>query len=56
MVDKQVVATERVRLEKDVIDEEREVSETVAKKQIEVDGAEEDARRYSATCSVRAPP
>jgi uncharacterized protein (TIGR02271 family) len=45
VVDKQVVAKERVRLDKDVIDEEREVSETVAKEQIEVDGAEEDGRR-----------
>ena len=41
VVDKQVVPKERVRLDKDVVQEEREVSETVAKEQIEVDGTEE---------------
>jgi uncharacterized protein (TIGR02271 family) len=41
VVDKQVVPKERVRLDKDVIEEERQVSESVSKEQIEVDGAEE---------------
>ena len=44
MVEKRAVPKERVRLDKDVVDEEREVSETVAKEQIEVDGAEESRR------------
>ena len=41
VVDKQVVPKERVRLDKDTVEEERQVSETVAKEQIEVDGADE---------------
>ena len=41
VVDKQVVPKERVRLDKDVVEEERQVSETVSKEQIEVDGADE---------------
>jgi uncharacterized protein (TIGR02271 family) len=41
VVDKQVVAKERVRLDKDVVQEERQVSDSVAKEQIEVDGADE---------------
>jgi uncharacterized protein (TIGR02271 family) len=41
VVDKQVVPKERVRLDKDVVEEEHQVSETVSKEQIEVDGAEE---------------
>ena len=41
LVDKQVVPKERVRLDKDVVEDEHQVSETVAKEQIEVDGAEE---------------
>ncbi|MEA2247524.1 MAG: hypothetical protein QOH46_2053 [Solirubrobacteraceae bacterium] len=41
VVDKQVVPKERVRLDKDVVEDERQVSETVSKEQIEVDGAEE---------------
>jgi uncharacterized protein (TIGR02271 family) len=44
VVDKQVVAKERVRLDKDVVEDEREVSESVAKEQIEVDGADEQRR------------
>ena len=35
------VPKERVRLDKDVVEEEQQVSETVSKEQIEVDGAEE---------------
>jgi uncharacterized protein (TIGR02271 family) len=41
VVDKQVVPKERVRLDKETVEEERQVSETVAKEQIEVDGAEQ---------------
>jgi uncharacterized protein (TIGR02271 family) len=41
VVDKQVVPKERVRLDKDVVEDEHQVSETVSKEQIEVDGAEE---------------
>jgi uncharacterized protein (TIGR02271 family) len=41
VVDKQVVPKERVRLDKDVVEDEHQVSETVAKEQIEVDGADE---------------
>jgi uncharacterized protein (TIGR02271 family) len=41
VVDKQVVPKERVRLDKDVVEDEHQVSETVAKEQIEVDGAEQ---------------
>jgi uncharacterized protein (TIGR02271 family) len=43
VVDKQVVPKERVRLDKDVVEEEHQVSESVAKEQIEVDG--DEARR-----------
>jgi uncharacterized protein (TIGR02271 family) len=41
VVEKRAVPKERVRLDKDVVEDEREVSETVAKEQIEVDGADE---------------
>ena len=41
VVEKRAVPKERVRLDKDVVEEEQQVSETVAKEQIEVDGAEE---------------
>jgi uncharacterized protein (TIGR02271 family) len=41
VVEKRAVPKERVRLDKDVVEEERQVSETVAKEQIEVDGADE---------------
>ena len=41
VVEKNVVPKERVRLDKDVVEEEQQVSETVSKEQIEVDGAEE---------------
>jgi uncharacterized protein (TIGR02271 family) len=41
VVEKRVVPKERVRLDKDVVQEERQVSETVDKEQIEVDGADE---------------
>jgi len=41
VVEKRAVPKERVRLDKDVIEEEEQVSETVSKEQIEVDGAEE---------------
>ena len=44
VVEKRAVPQERVRLDKDVVEEEREVSDTVAKERIEVDGAE-DSRR-----------
>ena len=39
VVEKRAVPKERVRLDKDTIEEERQVSDTVAKEQIEVDGA-----------------
>ena len=38
VVDKRAVPKERVRLDKDTVEEERQVSDTVAKEQIEVDG------------------
>ena len=41
VAEKRVVPKERVRLDKDTVEEERQVSDTVAKEQIEVDGAEE---------------
>src|SRR4051812_47543633 len=41
VVEKRAVPKERVRLDKDTVQEERQVSDTVAKEQIEVDGAEE---------------
>jgi uncharacterized protein (TIGR02271 family) len=41
VVEKRAVPKERVRLDKDVVEDERQVSETVAKEQIEVDGADE---------------
>jgi uncharacterized protein (TIGR02271 family) len=44
VVDKQVVPKERVRLDKDVVEDEHQVSETIAKEQIEVDGAEDNRR------------
>ncbi len=39
VVEKRAVPKERVRLDKDVVEDEQQVSETVAKEQIEVDGA-----------------
>ena len=44
-VDKRVVPKERVRLDKDVVTEERSVSEDVRKEQIEVEGDVEAGRR-----------
>jgi uncharacterized protein (TIGR02271 family) len=41
VVEKRAVPKERVSLEKDTVQEERQVSDTVAKEQIEVDGADE---------------
>jgi uncharacterized protein (TIGR02271 family) len=41
VVEKHAVPKERVRLDKETVEEERQVSDTVAKEQIEVDGAEE---------------
>jgi uncharacterized protein (TIGR02271 family) len=41
VIEKRAVPKERVRLDKQTIQDERQVSETVAKEQIEVDGAEE---------------
>ena len=38
VAEKQVVPKERVRLDKETVEEERQVSETVAKEEIEVDG------------------
>ena len=38
VVEKRAVPKERVRLDKDVVEDERQVSDTVAKEQIEVDG------------------
>ncbi len=41
VVEKRTVPKERVRLDKDTVEEERQVSDTVAKEEIEIDGAEE---------------
>jgi uncharacterized protein (TIGR02271 family) len=41
VVDKRAVPKERVRLDKDTVQEERQVSDTVAKEEIEVDGTED---------------
>jgi uncharacterized protein (TIGR02271 family) len=41
VVEKRVVPKERVSLEKDTVRDERQVSDTIAKEQIEVDGADE---------------
>jgi uncharacterized protein (TIGR02271 family) len=41
VVEKRTVPKERVSLDKDTVQEERQVSDTVAKEQIEVDGADE---------------
>jgi uncharacterized protein (TIGR02271 family) len=41
VVEKRTVPKERVSLEKDTVQDERQVSDTVAKEQIEVDGADE---------------
>jgi uncharacterized protein (TIGR02271 family) len=41
VVDKRAVPKERVRLDKDTVEEEQQVSDTVAKEQIEVDGAQD---------------
>ena len=41
VVEKRAVPKERVRLDKETVQEERQVSESVSKEQIEVDGAEE---------------
>jgi uncharacterized protein (TIGR02271 family) len=45
VVDKRVVPKERVRLDKDVVRDERQLSESVAKEQIEVDGDTDRDRR-----------
>jgi uncharacterized protein (TIGR02271 family) len=45
VVEKRAVPKERVRLDKDVVQEEQQVSETVSKEQIEIDGADEQRRR-----------
>jgi uncharacterized protein (TIGR02271 family) len=42
VVDKQVVAKERVRLDTETVADEREVSEEVRREQIETDGADQD--------------
>ena len=41
MVEKRTVPKERVSLEKDTVQDERQVSDTIAKEQIEVEGADE---------------
>jgi uncharacterized protein (TIGR02271 family) len=41
VVEKRAVPKERVRLDKDTIEEEQQVSETVAKEEIEIEGAED---------------
>ncbi len=41
VVEKRAVPKERVRLDKETVEEERQVSETVAKEEIEIDGAQE---------------
>ncbi len=45
VIEKRVVPKERVRLGKETVAEEREVSEEVRKEQIETEGAEREARR-----------
>jgi uncharacterized protein (TIGR02271 family) len=45
VVEKRAVPKERVRLDKDTVEEDRQVSETVAKEKIEVDGEEDRDRR-----------
>ncbi|MBA2515272.1 MAG: PRC and DUF2382 domain-containing protein [Solirubrobacterales bacterium] len=45
VVDKEVVPKERIRLDKDVVTEERQVSEEVRKEQIDIDGDGVDADR-----------
>ena len=45
VVDKQAVPKERVRLDKDVVTDEQQVSETVRKEQIDVDGDADAASR-----------
>jgi uncharacterized protein (TIGR02271 family) len=45
VVEKRAVPKERVRLDKDTVQEEHEVSETVSKEEIEVDGADDRRRR-----------
>ncbi len=45
VVDKQVVPKERVRMDKDTVQEERQVSESVAKEQIDIEGDGEANRR-----------
>jgi len=45
VVDKRTVPKERVRLETDVVSDEREVSEDVARERIEVDGDPDGRRR-----------
>jgi uncharacterized protein (TIGR02271 family) len=45
VVDKRAVPKERVRLDTDTVTEEREVSETVRKEQVETLGADEDVSR-----------
>jgi len=45
VVDKQVVPKERVRMDKDTVQEERQVSESVAKEQIDIEGDGEADRR-----------
>ena len=45
VVDKQAVPKERVRLDKDVVTEEQQVSETVRKEQIETEGVSPASRR-----------
>jgi uncharacterized protein (TIGR02271 family) len=42
VVEKRTVPKERVSLEKDTVRDERKVSDTIAKEQIDVDGADED--------------
>jgi uncharacterized protein (TIGR02271 family) len=41
VVEKRTVPKERVSLEKDTVQDERQISDTVAKEQIEVDGADD---------------
>ena len=45
VVEKRAVPKERVRLDKDTVQEERQVSETVAKEEIEIDGDRDRDRR-----------
>ena len=55
IVEKRVVPKERVRLDKDTVTDEREVSEEVRKEQIETEGLDQ-GRSSASSGAVRGPP